>query len=46
MTDNKIGEVLEAENKLPDALAAYRDSLAIAGPLAKADPGNTVSRTW
>jgi hypothetical protein len=32
--------VLIAQGNLPDALAAYQDSLAIAERLAKADPGN------
>ena len=32
--------MLVAQGKLPEALTAYRASLAIAERLAKADPGN------
>ncbi|HRD65405.1 MAG TPA: tetratricopeptide repeat protein, partial [Candidatus Competibacter sp.] len=35
-----IGDVLVAQGSLPEALKAYRDSLAIADRLAQADPGN------
>jgi tetratricopeptide (TPR) repeat protein len=34
------GDVLVAQGNLPEALASYRASLAIADRLAKADPGN------
>ena len=37
---NKIGDVLVDQGNLPEALKAYRDDLAIADRLAKADPGN------
>jgi tetratricopeptide (TPR) repeat protein len=37
---NKIGDVLVAQGNLPEALKSYRDELAIADRLAKADPGN------
>ena len=36
----KVGDVLEAQGNLPEALKYYRDSLAIFDRLAKADPGN------
>ena len=36
----KIGDVLVAQGNLPEALKAFRDSLAISERLAKADPGN------
>jgi tetratricopeptide (TPR) repeat protein len=36
----KVGDVLVAQGNLPEALTAYRDSLAIRERLAKADPGN------
>jgi hypothetical protein len=36
----KVGEVLVAQGNLADALKSYRDGLAIADRLAKADPGN------
>ena len=32
--------MLKAQGNLPEALKAYRDSLAISERLAKADPGN------
>jgi serine/threonine protein kinase len=35
-----IGDVLRAQGDLPEALEAYRASLAIAEQLAKTDPGN------
>jgi tetratricopeptide (TPR) repeat protein len=35
-----LGDVLVAQGNLTEALHAYRDSLAIAERLAKADPGN------
>ena len=35
-----IGDVLVAQGKLPEALKAYRDDLAISDRLAKSDPGN------
>ena len=37
---DKIGDVLVAQGNLPAALKSYRDDLAIAERLAKADPGN------
>jgi tetratricopeptide (TPR) repeat protein len=37
---NKVGDVQRAQGTLPEALKSYRDSLAIADRLAKADPGN------
>ena len=40
VTYNRIGDVLMAQGKLAEALKSYRDSLAIAERLAKADPGN------
>ena len=40
MSYNKVGDVLVDQGNLADALKAYRDSLAIADRLAKADPGN------
>ena len=40
MSYNKIGDVLVAQGNLPEALKSYRDGLAIAERLAKADPGN------
>ena len=40
MSYNKVGDVLVAQGDLPGALKSYRDSLAIAERLAKADPGN------
>ena len=38
----KIGDVLRAQGDLPNALKAFRDSLAIRKRLAGADPGNAV----
>ena len=40
MSYDKIGDVLVAQGNLPEALKSYRDGLAIADRLAKADPGN------
>ena len=40
MSYDKVGDVLVAQGNLPEALKSYRDSLAIADRLAKADPGN------
>ena len=40
MSHEKVGEVLVAQGNLPEALKSYRDSLAIAERLARADPGN------
>ena len=40
MSYDKVGDVLVAQGNLPEALKSYRDSLAIAERLAKADPGN------
>jgi tetratricopeptide (TPR) repeat protein len=37
---NKVADVLAAQGNLPEALKSYRDSLAIADRLARADPGN------
>jgi tetratricopeptide (TPR) repeat protein len=37
---NKVGDVLVAQGNLPEALKSYRDGLAIADRLAKADPNN------
>ena len=37
---HQVGNVLKDQGTLPEALNAYRDSLAIAERLAKADPGN------
>jgi hypothetical protein len=37
---NKVGDVLVEQGNLPEALNAYRDSLAIRERLAKSDPGN------
>ena len=37
---DRVGDVLVAQGNLPDALKAFRDSLAIRERLAKADPGN------
>ena len=37
---NRVGDVLKDQGNLPEALKAYRDSLAIGERLAKADPGN------
>jgi tetratricopeptide (TPR) repeat protein len=38
----RVGEVLVAQGNLAEALKSYRDGLAIADSLAKADPGNAV----
>jgi hypothetical protein len=35
-----IGDVLEAQGNLPEALKSFRDGLAIVDRLARADPGN------
>ncbi len=40
MAYEKVGVVLEAQGNLDEALKSYRDSLAIADPLAKTDPSN------
>jgi tetratricopeptide (TPR) repeat protein len=40
MSYTKIGDVLVAQGQLPDAMKVFRDGLAIAERLAKADPGN------
>ena len=40
LVDDKVANVLFAQGKLPEALTAYRDSLAIRERLAKADPAN------
>ncbi len=40
MSHNKIGDVLSAQGRLDDAVAAYRASLEIAEALAAADPSN------
>ena len=37
---DQIGDVLKAHGNLPEALKSFRDGLAIADRLAKADPGN------
>jgi hypothetical protein len=37
---NKVGDVLVDQGNLPEALKSFRDGLAIADRLAKADPGN------
>jgi tetratricopeptide (TPR) repeat protein len=37
---DRIGDVLEAQGNLPEALKSFRDGLAIADRLARADPGN------
>jgi tetratricopeptide (TPR) repeat protein len=37
---DRVGDVLVAQGNLPEALKSYRDGLAIADRLAKADPGN------
>ena len=41
MSYGKIGDVLRAQGKLDEALAAFRADLAISERLAAADPGNT-----
>ncbi|MBN9146622.1 MULTISPECIES: ATP-binding protein [unclassified Nitrobacter] len=38
---DRVGDVLVAQGKLPDALKSYRDGLAIRDRLAKADSANT-----
>ena len=40
MSYDKVGDVLVAQGNLPEALKAYRDSLAISGAPGEADPGN------
>ena len=40
MPYGRVGDVLMAQGDLPGALKSYRDDLAIAERLAKADPGN------
>ena len=40
MSHSKIGDVLRAQGNLPDALDAFKASLAIRERLIKADPGN------
>jgi tetratricopeptide (TPR) repeat protein len=37
---SKVGDVLEAQGKLDEALEVYREDLAITERLTKADPGN------
>ncbi|ABE61920.1 Tetratricopeptide TPR_2 [Nitrobacter hamburgensis X14] len=37
---DRVGDVLVAQGKLPDALKSFRDGLAIRERLASADPGN------
>ena len=37
---DRVGDVLVAQGNLPEALKSFRDGLAIADRLAKADPGN------
>jgi tetratricopeptide (TPR) repeat protein len=37
-----VGDVFKAQGKLDDALASYRDSLALRKRLAEADPSNTL----
>jgi tetratricopeptide (TPR) repeat protein len=37
---NKVGDVLVAQGNLTEALKSFRDGLAIAERLAKADPSN------
>jgi len=37
---NRVGNMLMAQDNLPDGFKSYRDNLAIRGRLAKADPGN------
>lgn len=41
ISDEEIGNVVLAQGDLVGALAAYRDSLAIAKALAQKDPSNT-----
>jgi hypothetical protein len=43
MSYDRIGEVLEAQGKLPEALDAYRDYFDISDMLASRDPSNA---TW
>ena len=40
MSYSKVGDVLKAQGNLPEALKSYRDALAIADRLTRADPGN------
>ncbi len=40
MSFNKVGAVLVAQGDLDGALKAFRDDLAIAEDLSRADPGN------
>ena len=40
MSHDRIGDVLEAQGNLPEALKSFREGLAIAERLASADPGN------
>ena len=40
MSHNKVGDVQVEQGNLPAALESFRASLAIAGRLTKADPGN------
>ena len=40
MSHSKIGDVLRAQGNLPDALDAFKASLAIRERLVKADPGS------
>lgn len=40
MGDNKVGDALKAAGDPPNALAAYRDSLAAIRALAEKDPSN------
>ncbi|PPC98054.1 MAG: hypothetical protein CTY36_11050, partial [Methylocystis sp.] len=52
VSQEKIGDVLVAQGNLPDALKAFKDSLAIADKLAKADPasfglhGSAMTSVW
>jgi hypothetical protein len=41
VSNETVGDVLEAQGDLPGALAAYRKALAITETLAARDPGNT-----
>ncbi len=41
VADIRIGDVLVAQGKLDEALARYRDGLAVCERLAAADPANT-----
>lgn len=42
LTNERIGDVLDREGKLSDALDAYRRNLAIEQRLADHEPGNAI----